>query len=313
VPGRALKLAFGAVLLAALLPAASALANDTTLNLSVYPPRPIGASDLHVRMKSEHITIHFGREESRVEVEFVFENLADYEATAWVGFPDEDLLNRYLSFIAVDNSHEPSAWQFYNMWEDEFGGPAADPAESRIEDFKTWMRLASEPESSSVELPYSIIRIERTTSFVPDLTDFPNAKWELQMALNGLLVCRAFELTWGPKQSLVVGHSYKTANGANVLGQVLFQYTLETGGNWRGTIGRADIDLYLEDGWQASDLRFKEKQPQEYEIPFTVPDASEFEQVSDTHLSATWRDFEPQGERGWIYIATQPTYPGGQE
>ena len=140
MPGRALKLAFGAVLLAALLPAASALANDTTLNLSVYPPRPMAVEELPVRMASEHITIHFGRAESSVTVEFLFENLSDYAVSSWVGFPDEDLLNRYLSYIAADSVPAPTAWEYYNMWEDEFGGPAADPADSRIQDFAAWCR-----------------------------------------------------------------------------------------------------------------------------------------------------------------------------
>ena len=309
---RALELAPFTVLLAALLPAGAALANDTSLNVNVDPPRLLSAEALPVRMQSEHITIHFGREQSSVTVEFVFENLEDNEVSAWVGFPDEDLLNRYLSFISPASVPGGDVWSYYNMYEDELAGTAPGPDGSRIQNFQAWTRPADAPAASATDLPYSIMRIERLAASVPSLDGFPNGTWEPQADVNNLLVCRAFQLTWAPKQSLVVGHSYKTSNGGNTLGQTLFQYTLATGGNWRGTIGRADIDIYL-DGWKASDLHFKSKQPQEYEIPFTIPGEGELEKVSDTHLKATWRDFEPRSERGWVYLATQPTYPGNSE
>ncbi len=110
-----------------------------------------------------------------------------------------------------------------------------------------------------------------------------------------------------PGQELVVGHSYDAATGGNVESQSLFQYQLVTGRNWAGTIGEAVIDVFINDDLADAGLFFGTADNPDY-YPKTAPGKAELKPVAPGHYRAVWRDFEPEGEQGWIYLVTPPRW-----
>lgn len=285
-----------------------ALANDTSLNVGVDPPRMLGEDLLPVRMAAEHISIHFGKERSQVEVEFTFHNLTDTELDCWAGFPDEDLLYRYLwSAAAKDGTDITPVDELAEKYRVGYGYES-DSA-GHVEHFKAWTRPAGQPVSANVELPWKILRIESLASSLPNPQDEPavSAAWSPEDA-NSLLFCRAFQLHLEPGKDLIVGHSYDTATGSNVESQSLFQYQLVTGRNWQGTIGEAVIDVFVDAALDDGKLFFGAPGLPPY-YPVTVPGKNEFKRVAPGHYQIVWRDFEPEGDQGWIYLATAPRTP----
>jgi len=281
--------------------AGAALANDTSLNLHVDPPRLLDGEYLPVRLAAEHIIIHFGKKETRVRVEFTFENLTDYEEHFSAGFPDEDLLYRYLRNALDSGMTEDQLFERYNL---DYGLMDGDVS-GGITGFKAWTRVAGQPPSANQDLPYRIIRVDSLASTIPE-TDFPAGAWD---AADGgsLLLCRAFDLTLEPHGKVIVGHSYTAGTGANVESQSLFQYQLVTGRNWAGTIGEALIDVYVDDDLKDEGLYFGSPDLPDY-APVTVPSQDELKPLEPGHWRAVWRNFEPEGQRGWIYLATTPRF-----
>jgi hypothetical protein len=294
-----------ATLLWLCLPGLAARANDTSLNVGVDPPRLLGEDLVPVRMAAEHITIHFGQERSQVEVEFTFHNLTDTELDFWAGFPDEDLLYRYVwsaaSKDAADMTPVDELAQKFRV----SGGFDSETA-GHVEHFKAWTRMAREPASANAELPCKVLRIESLASSLPNPQDEPAvaAAWSPE-DVNSLLICRAFQLHLDPGTDIVVGHSYDTATGANVESQSLFQYQLVTGRNWQGTIGEATIDVYVEPDLAGGKLFFGAPDLPPY-YPVTTPGKDELKRVAPGHYQVVWRDFEPEGGKGWVILATAP-------
>jgi hypothetical protein len=294
-----------AALLWLCLPGTAARANDTALNVGVDPPRLLGEDLAPVRMAAEHITIHFGKERSQVEVEFTFHNLTDTELGFWAGFPDEDLLYRYVWSAAPANATDTTPvddladkFRIGYGYESDSGG--------HVENFTAWTRMASEPASANTPLPCKVLRIESLASSLPSPQDEPTvaAAWAPE-DVNSLLICRAFQLHIEPGKDLVVGHSYDTGTGGNVESQSLFQYQLVTGRNWQGTIGEATIDVYVEPDLAGGKLFFGAPDLPPY-YPVTVPGKDELKRVAPGHYQCVWRDFEPEGEKGWVILATAP-------
>jgi hypothetical protein len=274
-------------------------ANDTSLNLKVSPPQLLGEGETPVRMASEHITIHFGAPRSQVEVEFRFKNLADYPVDCWAGFPDEDLMYRYIAEQLAAGVTEDELFDKYEI--DDmlvYGEVSGD-----IQHFTAWTRAADNVHGARTPLPYELMKIESLASTAAP-NSFPKGEWT-PAPPGSLLMCRAFKLHLEPGQELVVGHSYDSATGGNVEMQSLFQYQLVTGRNWAGTIGEAVIDVYLDASLSKAGLYFGGTNlPEGY--PRTKPGKDVLKPVAPGHYHAVWRDFEPDGERGWIFLATKP-------
>jgi len=288
----------------ALMLAAVASANDTSLNLSVDPPRLLGEDLAPVQMAAEHIAIHFGKERTKVEVEFTFRNLSDEELDCWAGFPDEDLLYRYLWSAAGS----PDDMSGVDALAERYGLASVIDSDTagKVENFEAWTRPAGEPGAASTPLECKVIRIESLASTLAAPQDEPavKAQWT-PMDANSLLLCRAFQLHFAPKQELIVGHRYDAATGSNVESQALFQYQLITGRNWQGPIGEAVIDVYLEPDVAGLGLYFgSAKLPGYY--PVTKPGQDELQRIVPGHYRLVWRNFEPEGEKGWVFLATPP-------
>jgi hypothetical protein len=282
-------------------------ANDTTLNVNVNPPRQLSDPAMPIRMASEQITVHFGREHSRVAVEFHFESTSDSEVWLTAGFPDEDLLYRY-AFFGPEIRGYSADWLF-----PELGLLGDYPASgiddhSVLTDFQAWLRPEQGLPEDNKPLETRLLRIERI-AWEPEALDSLDGGWKPSSSTgqNELMFCRAFELNFGPRQELVVGHSYRTQNGSNVESQLLFNYTLATGRTWAGDIGSAQIDILLEDGLSLADLNFDGGEPG-YGA-FSNPAREQWRELEPGHLRCVWRDFEPEGDKGYILLATKPLPP----
>lgn len=281
-----------------------AQANDTSLNLSVDPPRPLGEDLAPVQMAAEHIAIRFGKERTKVEVEFTFRNLSDEELDCWAGFPDEDLLYRYLWSAAQSPDDMTGVDELAERF--DLGYMTYSDTAGKVENFEAWTRPAGDPQAASTPLECKVVRIESLASTLAVPQDEPavKAQWT-SMDVNSLLLCRAFQLHFAPKQVLIVGHRYEAATGGNVEDQALFQYQLITGRNWQGPIGEAVIDVFLEPDVASRGLFFgSPKLPPYY--PVTKPGKDELQRITPGHYRLVWRDFEPEGEKGWVFLATPP-------
>jgi hypothetical protein len=279
----------------------AAQANDTSLNLKVSPPQLLGEGEVPVRMEAEHITIHFGRQRSQVEVEFTFRNLADYNVDCWAGFPDEDLLYRYLANELAAGITEDELLEKYDI----DGMLVYGEVSGDIQNFEAWTRAAGDPVMARTPLPYQLLRIESLASTAAPEA-FPKNGWTPAKP-GSLLLCRAFELQFEPGQELVIGHSYDAATGGNVETQSLFQYQLVTGRNWQGTIGEAVIDVFVNDDLAEDGLFFGTDENPDFH-PVTSPGKAELKPVAPGHYRCVWRDFEPEGDQGWIYLASAPRW-----
>lgn len=281
-----------------------AFANDTTLNVNVDPPRQLGGHEAPpIRMAEEHLTIYFGREECRVLVEFTFVNEADYPVYTWAGFPDEDLLKRWMFYGPVDAQGNAPDYTFGGeaLWGD-YAGSGLD--HGALRDFTSWTRQANNNQSRHYPLETKLVRIERI-AYEPAAIASLGGAWtpEESATLNGLMFCHAFPLNLEAHDTMVVGHSYTTLTGSNVERQHLFNYTLGTGRSWAGTIGKATIDVHFEDGLTVEDLRFPESGDEP--VAATSPALGQWEVLSPNIIRLVWEDFEPEGERSYIMLATK--------
>ncbi|MCC7478811.1 hypothetical protein IT575_10180 [bacterium] len=294
------------LLLIAALPAS---ANDTTLNVNVNPPRQLSDPAMPVRMDSEQITVHFGRERCRVAVEFQFENTSDSEVWLSAGFPDEDLLYRYAFYgQAASPAGAAADWLFPGLASLGDNPAAGIDDQSVLTDFKAWRRPAGSPVSASELLETRLLRIERI-AWSPEVLSSLGGNWQpsADTGLNELMFCRVFDLHLQPGEKLVIGHSYSTLSGSNVESQALFNYTLSTGQTWQGSIGAAQIDVFLEDGLSFGDLNFENSEPG-YGAACNPP-REQWRELEPGHLRTVWRDFEPTGGQGFILLATKPLPP----
>lgn len=285
-------------------------ANDTTLNTTVDPPRQLTEYTLPVRMESERLHIGFGEDWCEVSVEFVFANDGDEPAWVWAGFPDEDLLQRYgLYAPEAERADDPPNGFANEAWGDSRVQGLDDA--SVLTDFRSWTRGAGESEAQNVELPTLLVQIEHVAR---PAEVFGNLGYTLPdpdslSAASSLMFCHSFELNLEPHERRIVGHSYRTRTGSNVEQQRLFNYTLSTGKTWQGRIGRAEIYVELLDGYTVDDLQFAS--PEAYAAT-TSPERASWLVLSNTELSLTWEDFEPEGAQGYLFLATKPVPPPGE-
>jgi hypothetical protein len=185
----------------------------------------------------------------------------------------------------------------------DYAGRGLD--EGVLRDFKSWTRQANWDEAQRQPLETKLVRIERI-AYEPAALGSLGGSWQPSdaTALNCLMFCHAFPLDLEGRETRVVGHSYTTLTGSNVEQQYLFNYTLGTGRSWAGTIGKATVDLYLDDGLTIQDLQF-DGDPEAYAATCS-PGRAEWQKVEPRHFRLVWEDFEPEGGRGYIMLATRP-------
>jgi len=103
------------------------------------------------------------------------------------------------------------------------------------------------------------------------------------------------EVKFPPDRDVIVEREYTVGNGGSVEGDTMFFYTTETGGVWKGNIGKAEFTVTLE-GWTVSDLAFEDG-PQKIEPrrqrTFSSPNRSEWKIESPTKMKLVWENFEP--------------------
>lgn len=292
-----------------LLPALPGQANDTTLNVNVNPPQQLSQYyDVPVRMASEHISIHFGRERSQVEVEFTFEDQSEYGTNFSAGFPDEDLLARYAYFGPQDPQGRIPGERFANLEGlNDFSGTSLND-NSVLTDFQAWTRPADAPESANQPLETQLLKIARIAYVAEAVANLGGDWTPADPEFNTLMFCHAFHMFLDAGERRIVGHSYSTLNGSNVESQQLFSYTLATGGTWAGTIGSTTVDAYLLDGLTAADLHLVSSGEEDY-AALCNPAGAGWEQLAPDHLRFTWTDYNPEGDRGYVMLATQPKPP----
>ena len=103
------------------------------------------------------------------------------------------------------------------------------------------------------------------------------------------------EVKFPPDRDVIVEREYTVSNGGSVEGDTTFFYTTETGGVWKGNIGKAEFTVTL-DGWTVSDLAFEDG-PQKLEPrrqrTFSSPNRSDWKIESPTKMKLVWENFEP--------------------
>ena len=281
------------ILAAALAVAVSSLsyADDSAMNEGAYGPEPRGATqgaESVIRMESEQISVKFGRETSEVVARFVFRSgKPDAPARQLVGFPD---LGAAMKEADRRDPKNKASWHR----EDNLSGPLMD------------LRTLVDGKEVESKLDYGYI------------IEDEDVGWKPGTPKNGTLM--AWHTMWvefPPDRDVVVERRYKVNNGEMVGGIMMFSYITVTGANWRGTIGRMDVDVTL-DGWTADDIAWKGSgKKQVFESgPFTEPDKAAWKIVSPTHLQLVWKDFEPRTDKerrsfNLVMIGTQPEAASG--
>ena len=272
------------LLSALLLSVASLHGDDSSMNEGAYGPEPRGAlssDESIVRMESEKITVRFGKKASEVTARFVFRSAKpDAPARQLVGFPD---------FGAAFKEAERRDPKGDAPWQPH------ENVSGEIENLRTFVDNEEVPS----KLDYGYI------------VDDEKVGWKPGTPKDGTLMAwHTLWVTFPPKTDVVVERRYRVPNGEMVGGIQTFFYTAVTGANWRGTIGRMDVDMTL-DGWTVDDLAWEGgKRPQVWESgPYTSPGRKGWEILSPTHLRFTWDDFEPrdQSDRRDFTLATVGT------
>lgn len=258
------------------LTAGAVLANDTAINSGAHGPAPLGefaGEESVIRMVSETIDIHFGREQSTVACRFTFRSTKTTgDARQTVGFPDvltgEDAnVGTIRSLETLIDGRKVEAKKQAGWFETtEYGIPHSGLGE---------LRADAPPET-----------IQRADFYTIDVA-FP------------------------PGKDVVIERRYVADNGADVMGTKTLSYTTHTGAIWKDTIGRADFHVTL-DGWTVDDLAFEDG-PQRVaprqQSMWTSPNLKEWTVVSPTELKMTWENFEPavHKTRRGIFLATWST------
>ena len=102
-------------------------------------------------------------------------------------------------------------------------------------------------------------------------------------------------VTFPMEREVIVEREYVAGNGGSVMGDHFFTYTTQTGGPWKGTIGKAEFQVRLE-GLTVEELAFEDGKQQidpRQQLGFCSPNRSEWKIASATEMTLTWLDFEP--------------------
>ena len=275
---------------------ATASADETLINLGVDPPRPLNRECEYLRMKAERLRFYFSWDETRVEAEFDLENLNDGREMLTVGFPDDALVRAYMKSITNEEASERGISAYWDYIYLDTAGVKP------YRDFATWVGTPDNVVEGTV------YRFEKRndTAVLKSEAISPDAEWDVWPD-GEVALWHCTKLRWEPHETITIGHTYTADNGGHGLGwwQPYYSYVLATGGNWAGTIGRAEVDLYLEGGMTIEDLALGDPPCAGYDD--ANPQLDGWEVVSPTHLHLVWEDFDPVEKKAYIRILARTT------
>jgi len=132
---------------------------------------------------------------------------------------------------------------------------------------------------------------------------------------HGISAWYTLEVKFPVGRDVVVERFYTVENGWTMPSVRYFHYTTETGGAWKGTIGRLQADVTLRDGLTASrlvwpgtsisDSKFEKGRP-----GTTEPERAAWQVRDARHLRLVWKEFEPRTEpehRGFTISRRAPS------
>ncbi len=277
---------------------ATASADETLMNLGMNPPRPVRGESKYIRMKAERLRFYFSWDETRVEAEFELENLSDSGESLMVGFPDDALVRAYMTSLTDEEALEKGiSWEYEHYVYLDVAGVKP------YRDFTTWVGTPDNVVKGTV---YKFEKRDETAILKGEAI-LPGAEWSDEYAQGEVALWHCTKLTWQARETVTIGHTYTADNGEHGLGygQPFYDYLLATGGNWAGTIGRAEVDLYLEGGMTFEDLALGD--PPCPGCDDANPQLDGWEVVSPTHLRLVWEDFEPVDKKAYIGILARTT------
>jgi|GEM_PF-1982436 len=275
---------------------ATASADDSIMNLGVDPPQPLNRECDYIRMKAERLRFYFSWDETRVEAEFDLENLTDGREGLTVGFPDDALVRAYMKSITKEEASKRGISDYWDYIYLDTAGVKP------YRDFTTWVGT---PDNI---IKGTVYKFEKgnETAILKSETISPDAEWD-EWPHSEVALWHCTKLRWQPHETITVGHTYTADNGWIGLGggQPDYFYLLTTGANWAGTIGRAEVDLYLEGGMTIEDLALGD--PPCAGDDYANPQLDGWEVVSPTHLRLVWEDFDPVEKKAYIRILARTT------
>jgi hypothetical protein len=224
-------------------------------------------------MVAEHIKVDFGYRYTDVHCTFTFRNTETQGVVEQlVGFPDigaaEEIVERR------DPEHADAIGEATSV--------------SPLKNLKTWVngrRVRS-------ELKYADVRWGKP---VPGDT----VVWMWDRKKGGVRAWHTVRVAFPPAQDVTIERRYRVENGSSAAGVAFFNYTTATGGVWKGTIGRLQADITLEDGATAGSLIWPGQKVRDDVIPpqlATSPKRAEWQVLDRTHMRLVWEDFEPRTE-----------------
>jgi hypothetical protein len=245
-----------------------ALANDGAMHDGSRGPEPLEKTESPVRMVAEHIEVEFGAKRSTVHCTFRFRNTqADAPVTQLLGFPDEGAAIAHAS---------------------KCGWPLMDPTLSPIIHMRT--AVNDRPVKSKLHI----------VEVAPGEEGGHFAFWDAHHQ-HGVSAWYTLEVKFPVGRDVIVERFYTVENGWTMPGVKYFHYTTETGGAWKGTIGRLQADVTLRDGLTASRLVWPgtmvgDSQFEEKDAATTRPARAAWQVRDARHLRLVWHDFEPRTE-----------------
>lgn len=268
-------------------------ADETLMHLGIDAPAPLRGESKYIRLKAERLRFYFSWTETRVEAEFDLENLDDSTESAVVGFPDDALVRAYMKTLTDDEARQKGI-----SWEHEHYLYLDTAGVRPYRDFTTWVGTLDNAMDTMV---YKFEKRDEALQLKSDALT-PDAEWGGVWTKGEVALWHCAKLKWEPYETITIGHSYTADNGVHGLGisQPFYDYLLATGANWAGTIGRAEVDLYLEGGMRVEDLALGSPPCAGYDD--ANPKLDGWQVVSPTHLRLVWEDFEPVDDRAYIKI-----------
>jgi hypothetical protein len=269
------------------------IADETLMHLGVDAPSAVQGESKYIRLKAERLRFYFSWTETRVEAEFDLENLGKSTESAVVGFPDDALMRAYVKTLT-----EEEAYQKGITWEYEHYLYLDTAGVKPYRGFTTWVGT---PDNAMDTMVYKFEKRDEALRLKSDALS-ADAEWSGVWTKGEVALWHCTKLKWQPHETITIGHTYTADNGVHGLGisQPFYDYLLATGANWAGTIGRAEVDLYLEGGMRVEDLALGDPPCAGYDD--ANPQLDSWEVVSPTHLQLVWEDFEPIEDKAYIGI-----------
>jgi hypothetical protein len=252
--------------------ASAALANDTALHDGRFGPEPLGETESPVRMVAEHIEVAFGYQLSKVHCTFTFRNTeGSGTVEQLIGFPDSGAAAEKLA------QEYPSERDY--IFESAMSSP--------LRNLRTL--VDGEPRETALQFVKLPGNLERDGT----LAKLPNGR-------GALRAWHTARVSFPAGRDVMVERSYTLQNGTTMPPRAFFEYTTRTGAEWKGTIGRCQVDVTLLDGVTAEALIWPgspqdgEQVPDDPERFAMSPSRAGWQILDPTHLRLVWTDFEPR-------------------